>query len=344
MKHKPIFLNACNSKSVTIELSIACSGNDLNRALLEGEVEPEGIDAHTMAVHPSTRHRRFVRHGDFDVSELSLATLLSAHSQPGEYPFTAIPAFPKKKFRHSYFYKHKGSDVESPADLTGKKVGISSWQTTANVWMRGISQEHYGLDLESVTWYRRKADDIAMSVPDRFDVRMIPRDEGKSVAKRDNLERYFFEGKVDAAMDPSGSLFDAVVDSDSVEFMFEDPLQEEKKYFAKTGVHPPMHIVAVRNEVLEDHPWVAVNVYDAFRRSRDRCLERNVVDSLTWSHLYRLQEEEALASGRWEYGLTERNRRSLEKLIEYAHDQGLIPREYSAEELFFESTLEEVGL
>lgn len=330
---------------MAVELSIACGDTDLNRGLLSGAVEPEGVDAHAMAVHPSTRHRRFVRFGDFDVSELSLATLLAASERPAEFPFTAIPAFPSKKFRHSYCYTRAEADVDDPSDLAGRSVGISSWQTTANVWMRGIAREHYGLDLESVTWYRRKEDDIARSVPDAYDVRQLPRDDSTSVAKRDNLLTALRDGTVDAVMDPSGQIFSAVTADDSLEFLFEDPLAEERAYYEDTGIYPPMHTVAIRDEVLERYPWVAVNVYDAFRESRDRCLEGRGLgpESMTWSHLHRLDQERVFDGAAWEYGLTEANRRALEKLIEYADRQGVIGSALPVEDLFVQATHAEVG-
>ena len=325
---------------MSLELSIACGGRDLTRSLETGQIEPEGIDATTMTVFPSNRHRRFFRHGEFDVSEISLATYLSSLAHPEEYPFTAIPVFPEKKFRHSFFYKHADADVDGPADLAGRKVGMSSWQTTANVWMRGILQDYYGLDLESVQWYRRKADDIVMSVPDRYDIELIPRDH--DVGKRDNLKEALFSGDVVAAMDPSWSLFRDVAEADHVEFFFEDPLAEERDYFAETGIHPPMHTVAIRDEILDEHPWVAKSVYNAFCEARDECLDRGTTrakGSLTWAHLHLLDQEAHLGPETWEYGLTERNRRSLETLAEYALDQGLTSRAYEPEELFFETTV-----
>jgi 4,5-dihydroxyphthalate decarboxylase len=331
---------------MAVDLSIACGDSDLNRALLSGSVEPEGVSAHTMAVHPSTRHRRFVRFGDFDVSELSLATLLASETADTEISFTAIPAFPSKKFRHSYFYTRADADIAEPADLAGRAIGISSWQTTANVWMRGIAREHYGLDLESVTWYRRKADDVARSVPDRFEVTQLPRRDSKSVAKRDNLLHALRDGTVDAVMDPSGQIFSAVAADDDLDFVFEDPLAEERAYYEETGIFPPMHTVAIRDEVLDAHPWVAVNVYDAFRESRDQCLESAGLgpDSMPWAHLHKLEQSKRFDGGAWEYGLTDANTRAIERLIEYAARQGIIDATVPVAELFVPATRSEVGI
>ncbi|WP_436925055.1 ABC transporter substrate-binding protein [Halosimplex amylolyticum] len=324
---------------MTIELTIACGDRDLNRALLTGDVEPDGVDATPIPVYPSNRHRRFFADREFDVCEVSLASYLSSRAHPEQYPFTAIPVFPAKRFRHSFFYRHADADVDGPAALEGKNVGVSSWQTTANVWMRGIAGDFYGLDLESVTWFRRKGDDVPIDVPDRFDVRPVPgKHGGDAVAEREDLKRALFEGELAAAMDPAGSLFWDVAESERAEFVFEDPLAAEREYFAETGIHPPMHAVAIMDDVLDDHPWVATEIFDAFCESRDACLERNASPSanasLTWAHLHLLEQRRILGEDAWAYGLTDRNRRGLAKFVEYAHDQGLIPREYDVEALF----------
>ena len=330
---------------MTLELSLSSYIGDITRPLMTGEIEPDGIDLTTIVEYPPKRHRRFFRHQEFDVAEVSLASYLSSRSDPERYPFTAIPVFPEKKFRHSFFYKHADADVDEPSDLEGKKVGIQSWQTTANVWIRGILQEHYGLDLEAVQWYRRKEDDAKVSIPGRFDIRPIQGPQGgDAVEDPRDFQETFFAGELDAAMDPAGELFNAVVESEEAELFFDDPIAEEQDYFRETGIHPPMHVVAIRDEILDEHPWVAVNVYDAFVESRDRCFERNrspsAKTSLTWSHLYRHEQNEILGEDAWQYGLTDSTRTELRTFVRYAHDQGLIPRQYDPEELFYETTLE----
>lgn len=329
---------------MTIELSLSCFHADITRALMDGTVEPDGIDLTTIEEYPPRRHRRFVRHGEFDVCELSLASYLASRAEPDRYPFTAIPVFPEKKFRHAFFFKHADADVTEPSDLAGKDVGIQSWQTTANVWIRGIAQDHYGLDLETVTWYRRKEDDVFAEVPDRFDVRPLGSD---AVSDASELREALFSGELDAAMDPAGSMFNAVAESDEVEFLWEDPIAEERRYFEQTGIHPPMHIVAIRDEVLADHPWVATSVFDAFCAARDRCLEWNRSPSshtsLAWSHLHRHQQREVMGDDVWTFGLTEKNSRELETFVEYADDQGIVDEPYELSELFVDSTLDIVG-
>ncbi|WP_418281710.1 ABC transporter substrate-binding protein [Halorubrum sp. DTA98] len=324
-----------------LELSLCCDNRDTINALLTGEVEPRGIDLTTLVEYPPRRHRRFFRHGEFDVCEVSLASYLSAMEEPEAYPFTAIPVYPNKRFRHSFVYTHVDSGIDGPADLAGKKMGVQSWQTTANVWARGILGDQYDLDLADVTWYRRKDDDVPISIPDRFDIRPIG---GDAVEETTDMREMLFSGELDAATDPAYSLFNAVLESDEVELLFDDPIAEEKAYFEETGIHPPMHLIAIRDEVLEANPWVAVSLYDAFREARDRCLERNENPhehtSLTWAHLHLKDQRETLGPDVWEWGLTEKTRRELDTFIRYAQDQGLITRRYEPEELFAETVLD----
>ena len=325
------------------ELTLSSYTADVTRPLMEGGVEPAGIDLTTIVEYPPRRHRRFFRHGEFDAAEVSLASYLAAMDDPKSYPFSAIPVFPERKFRHSFFYAAPDLELSDPAALAGRAVGVQSWQTTANVWLRGALQDQYGLDLEAVTWYRRREDDAETGVPDRFDVRPLPEASDDAVETTDAFEAALFDGVLDAAMDPAGAVFNRVRESGDVELFFDDPIAEERAYYEETGIYPPMHVVAIRDEVLEADPWVAVSLFDAFVEARDRCFERNrspsAKTSLAWSHLYRHDQREVLGEDAWAYGLTDRTEHELRTFSRYAREQGVTPREYEPAELFFETTL-----
>lgn len=326
---------------MSVDLTLCCDNSDLTRPLLTGEVEPDGVNLSTVVEYPPKRHRKFSRAQPYDVSELCLASYVASRSDRDRYPFTAIPVFPSKRFRHSFFYKHVDADVDEPADLEGKRVGVQSWQTAANVWMRGIAKEHHDLDLEQVEWYRRRDDDVEMTVPDRFDIQPVPgAQDGDAIEEPRDMRELLFSGDLDAVMDPAGSLLHAVAESAEATFMFDDPLAAEQEYYKRTGIHPIMHVLAVREDVLEENPWVASSLFDAFRAARDRAIGRNNRPSydmtMTWSHLHRIDQRSVMGPDAdvWEYGLTERTRRELETFAKYAHDQGLSPRQYEPEELF----------
>jgi 4,5-dihydroxyphthalate decarboxylase len=330
---------------MTIDLTLSVGEMDTVLSLLTGEVDPDGIDLTTVSEYPPTRHRRFARHQEFDAAEICLATYVSTLEQPEKYPFTAIPVFPNRKFRHAFLYKNAHTDVAEPKDLEGKTIGTQSWATTADVWLRGILQDHYDLDLTEVTWYRRREDEVVDSLPETFDIRQVPGEQGGDALEvpRD-MQGMLFSGDLDAAMDPSGDLFYAVARSDDAEFLFEDPMAEATSFYEETGIHPPMHTVAIRDEILEEHPWVAVSLYRAFSEALDNAISRNrspsTHTSLTFNHLHYRAQHDLLGEDAWEYGLTPKTHNELSTFLDYARDQGLTDQKHDVEDLFFETTLD----
>lgn len=320
---------------MAVDLTLACGEYDLTGALHEGTVDPEGIDLTTVRYPSPERHWRMLRHQDFDVCELSLGSYLASRSDPESFPFTAIAVFPHRRFRHSYMFAHADADIKDPGEFSAGRVGLRTWQTTAGVWMRGIAREHYGLDLESVTWYVDDTEDVPIEIPDRFDVRPVPTDT--------NLERMLVRGELDGAMYPA--LLDSVMDPDRpVERVFEDSQAEEEAYYVETGIFPLMHTVVIRDAILDAQPWVAVNMHQAFADARDRCLEK-LEDprwtALAWARQHLEHQQSVLGRNPWPFGLTDENALALDTLLTYAENQGLIPARYEADELFVPSTIDE---
>ena len=143
-----------------LNLNFACGSYDLLRPLWEKVVEPAGIDLNVMTMQSPERHGRMLRHEEFDACELSLVGYLVAHDQGRD--FTAIPAFPHRRFRHSYMVKRAGCGIDKPSDLNGKRIGLDTLQNSAGLWMRGILQDYYGLDLATVEWWCQEEEDVPL--------------------------------------------------------------------------------------------------------------------------------------------------------------------------------------
>lgn len=319
---------------MVIDLTLACGDYDLTRPLTSGEVEPAGVNLTSVTYESPERHWRMLRHQEFDVCEMSLGSYLSSRSHGDEFPFTAVTAFPHRRFRHSYMFKNSDADVDDPGDLNGKNIGLRTWQTTAGIWMRGIAQEHYDLDLTSVNWYVDDTEDVPLDLPDRFSVQSVPEDR--------NVEEMLLSGDLEAAFYPA--LLDSVKNDAGAERIFSDSQATEEAYYEETGIFPLMHTVVIRDAVLEQYPWVAVNVFKAFEESRDRCLER-LEDprstAIAWVRQYLEHQQAVLGDNPWPFGLTPENQKALDTLLGYATDQGLIPRKYDPSEIFVESTLDD---
>src|SRR2546426_6802291 len=175
-----------------LKLSLACGHYDLLRPLIEGVVTSAGVDLNVLTMVSNERHGRMLRHEEFDVCELSLAAYLVAREQGRA--LTAIPVFPHRRFRHGYVVKRTNCGIEKPSDLNGKRVGLDTLQNSAGLWMRGILQDHYGVDLKSIEWWCQEEEDVAFQPASWMKLRRVP--AGK------DIDRMLFEGELEAAIYP----------------------------------------------------------------------------------------------------------------------------------------------
>ncbi len=128
-----------------------------HRALRYGRVQPDGIDLTYLAIQdPPEIFAQMLQHKAFDFAEMSCSHYLTRrNNSPGEeFPFVALPVFPSKLFRHGFIFINANSGITTAKDLEGKRVGFPSIGQTAVVWIRGILQNEYGVDLGSVHWHQ----------------------------------------------------------------------------------------------------------------------------------------------------------------------------------------------
>lgn len=311
---------------MTTDLTLACHEYEWTKALWDGRVEPQGIDLTTVDYTNPERFNRMANYREFDACEMSMGSYLATRSNAEEFPFTAIPLFPSRKFRHAYIYKRIGAGIESLADLEGRDVGMVNWQTTTGIWQRGIARERHGLDTTAVNWLAAKPEIVDLDAPS-YDIDHLDRPGRSLYAVEDMIEA----GEVDAVFHP------VFLDTDNSERLFENPVETEKQYYRETEIFPIMHTVVLRDSLIEEKPWVGQKLYDAFERAKqiglDR-LQRPRWSPVIWSGKYAEEQKELMGEDPWEYGLTEWNRNTLETLIEYAHEQEVIPEEYPIEDLF----------
>ena len=145
------------------------------------------------------------------------------------------------------------------------------------------------------------------------------------------LEEELNRGALDALFVP------VVPATDRAVRLFDDPLAVEQSYFAETGIFPIMHGVVLDDGLIADRPWIVQKLYDAFEEAKALAmgeLGRPRSMPLVWSRLHADDQESAMGPDPWEYGLTERNRETLETLVGYAHEQGIAAERYPVEELF----------
>lgn len=316
-----------------IDVTLACHDYAWTRPLWDGRVEPEGVNLTTVNYPNPVRFSRMVRNLEFDACELSMGTYLATRRATDRFPFTAIPVFPFRKFRHAYMYTRSDADIESVTDLHGGRIGIANWQTTTGVWQRGILSDRHDFDIGGVHWVAGGSEIVDVDVPAGYDVEYIGH-QGSTIGL---LEDMIARGDLDAIFHP--------VDSDvtNAERLFADAKGVEQEYYRETSVFPIMHAVVLRDELLNEQPWVVQKLYDAFEIAKEtglRALDRPRELPLVWADVYADEQRAVMGEDPWEYGLTEDNVTTVETLVEYAHDQGVAAERYDLTDLFATDTLD----
>jgi 4,5-dihydroxyphthalate decarboxylase len=322
-----------------LELSLACQITDRTRALLDGKVVIGGCKINYVNGAAEELFQRAFRHGEFDISELSLGTHLLTTAR-GESRYIGVPVFLSRSFRHSALYMRTDRGIDSPQALKGRRIGVPDFQQTAGIWVRGMLGDEYGVNSRDVCWVvggleqaGREAR-VPYSLPD--DIRIEP------IGADQTLSKMLDAGEIDAVIAPKPpSCFGR---NEYVQRLFPDFRDDEEAWFSKTGLFPPMHLLGIRRTLVEQHPWLPVNVYEAFRKSRDLALaELAITDTLRVMHPWLTSEFERVKSvmgnDYWRYGVKE-NRLDLDTLQRYARSDGLIPEAVPMDQLFATSTFD----
>lgn len=321
-----------------LRLTLACWDYDRTRALIDGTIQPNGIDLVNVVLPPMETFTRMLRFREFHVSEMSLASYTILKAQ-GKNPFTAIPVFLSRFFRHSCIYINTASGIQRPEDLVGKRIGVPQYQFTAAVFARGMLHHDYGVTPESVQWLwggqeePNSSNATLYTLPENIRLELIP--TGKT------LSQMLEQGEIDALITPFfPSPF--LNGSPNVKRLFESHKEIETDYYRRTGIFPIMHTVVIRNDVLRENPWVTQSLYQAFVQAKARAEhELYETDALKVMLPWMLDavEETWSVMGRdfWPYGV-ESNRTTLCALMQYLVEQGLIERAIPIEELFYRDT------
>ncbi|HEY3304324.1 MAG TPA: ABC transporter substrate-binding protein [Candidatus Binatia bacterium] len=318
--------------SKKIHLTLACGDYEIVRALMDGSVAPDGIELTILTdMSADVRHWRMIRNREFDVAELSMSNYLAAKFRG--YPLVAIPVFLHRRFRHGFIFVNAAKGVEKPADLIGKKIGLRNFQVTNNLWVRGILEHEYQVPHRKIQWFTRDPEEVEFTPPKDLMIQRVP--AGK------NPEKMLVDGELDAVIYPE--LIRPVLDRDKrVKRLFENYKELEIDYYKRTGIFPIMHTTAIKQEIVERYPWVSLNLMGAFERAKKIAYERMENPRrvpLAWFRHAQEEQEDILGRDPWEYGLGDGNRKTLETLIQYSHEQGLIGKKLPLEDLFIHPSL-----
>jgi 4,5-dihydroxyphthalate decarboxylase len=318
-----------------LELTFACALYDRMVPLYAGRVHPEGIDLTFLAEEDiRSTFDRMGRDQAFDLSEMSGSELVTRLDAGGS-PLVAIPVWPSRAFRHGFIFVRRAAGIRSPKDLEGRRIGVPLYTMSAAVWIRGMLREDYGVDFGEVTWVQGALDKPgAHGNPTLPPGLSVPRLEKNASAK--TLFELLCDGEIDAIV--SATLPEHFGATDAAVRLFENYGDVEVDYYRRTGIFPIMHMVALRRDRYDAHPFIGQSLYAAFERSKELAYEGlNEIGALRvlmpllpyyWEATKRVFGDDP-----WPYGV-EANRPTLEALVRYLRHDGLISRAIPIEELF----------
>ncbi len=326
-----------------IDLSIALSDNERTRPIIQGRIQPQGIRLLPTTVHPSEMFWRQLKFGEFDVSEMSMSSLLIAVSQ-GDDRWVGLPIYTMRKFFHTGILIRKDRGIKTPADLRGKKVGVPEYQQTAAIWSRGVLQHEFGVHAREIEWFMERGPDMShggatkFKPPEGVKLNQIP--------PSTNIGEMMVSGELDATL-----LYIAdnnLVDRSRIDLekhpdittLFPDPLAERRRYFAKTGVYPINHAMVMKRSVFEKYPWAPINIFHAFMAAKQDVEKETLatLDSYFDTGLLDNAARKAVSTDVKSYGLKEAGK-VLETVAQYVHEQGLTPHRVKLEQIFAPCTL-----
>jgi 4,5-dihydroxyphthalate decarboxylase len=326
-----------------LTLSVAVGEYDRTRALTDGTVQIDGVAPVVMNLSPEEIFFRAFRTAEFDICELSLSSFC-VKTAAGNCPYVGVPAFLSRAFRHTAIYV-RSDRIKAPADLKGKRVGISEYQLTANVWARALLEDDFGVKPSDIHWVRGgleeagRLEKIPIKLP--ADVRLEDAPAGAT------LSAMLGEGTIDAFIGPRvPSCFER--GHPHVGWLFPDAISAASDYYARTSIFPVMHIVGIRRTLADQHPWLPATVLKAFEQAKSVALARLSDTSATKVTMPFVEEQlkrtrDLMGRDYWSYGVGT-NRKVLDTFLHHHHAQGLSSRRLAVDELFHPSTFESFKL
>lgn len=327
---------------MNLQLSIGMAVNPRTRPIFDGSVKADAIDLLASPVDPSELFWRQLRFADFDVSEMSISSLMIAIAN-GDTRWVGLPIFTTHFFFHTRILVRRDRGIDKPADLKGKRVGVPEYQQTAALWSRGILQHEFGVAPSDMEFFMERGPSHSHGAATNFTpppgvtIHQIPPEK--------SIGSMMASGELDATLLylSHKNLVDRsrvdLLNHPQVKRLF-DPVAEGTRYFRKTGLFPINHGMVIKREIAEKHPWVVLNLYRAFEQANQLADEqrREHVDYHISTGTIGPDAGAALAKPVILHGIAA-NRAILETAAQYSYEQGLTPRLMKLDELFAASTM-----
>lgn len=308
------------SGSARAALSLAAGYHLRARPLCDGRIQLEGFELRAVPFeNDGEGHEEFLA-GRFDSGEFSLANYCALKSRGA--PYMAIPAFPNRKFRHSYIFVPQHSRLRDPAQLKGAKVGIPGWLNTCGLWVRGILGDEYGVEAKDIHWITARPHKLDLCLPAGTRIDLVP-------SERSLTER-MLRGEFDAIIVPD------FPEGEGWRRLLPDAKATEQDYFRRTGIFPTSHAITFHAAYLERHPAAAQQMFDACVAAKNLALRDDAdatYSNFAWNRQVWEEQRAVLGADPWRCGIGG-NEKALGALLRYAAEQGLLARPMTIGDLF----------
>ena len=317
-----------------VPLTFACGLYDRMLPLYTGEVAVEGVDLDFVVEdNPRIIFDNMAGKLAYGASEFSSSEYVSRFVA-GQCPFVALPVFPSRVFRHSFIFVNR-KYIKTPKDMEGKRIGVPVYTMTAAIFIRGLLSDEHGIDFSQCEWLEG---DINSSKP-HGNPTILPTVKKLSIAANrsgKSLSQLLEEGELQAII--GTGVPDAFGRNPDIVRIYPDCRAAEMEYYRRTRIFPIMHLTVIRRDVHDKHPSIAASLFDAFTKAKDieyhKLRYRGTLRAmLPWLHA-EIDDIDAVFGGDpWPYGV-EPNRPTLEALVRYLAEQGVIAKAPRVDDLF----------
>jgi len=318
-----------------IHLKIAVAEHPNTSAIRDGSIQIEGVDAEIVTVKPQIgAFRRMVRDVEFDVCEIAPTTYIIARAYGR--PFKALPIFVVRRFHHSGLLMRPDAGITTPKDLEGKNCGVRAYSVTTGAWTRQVLIDEFGVDNDKITWWVDDEEHVQqLQLPPN--VRHVPAGDSLAdmMARGDIVAGFGGAAGVGRTGNPTGGWQEVEADYPD---LFPNAEELEADYYRRTKVYPMHGTIVVKDSVLEQHPWVARSIYDAFLKAKNDWVAKLNSGEATGAGADKYRAlQKIVGDDPLPYGIEE-NRATIEALEKTAFDQKLTPRRMTMDELFVDPT------
>jgi 4,5-dihydroxyphthalate decarboxylase len=331
-----------------LKLSFAMTPYDRILPLINGEVKPDGITLEYEGM-PGAVPRVFyeqIKFQRYDISEMSLSSFLRMRSIG--WPYRMLPVFHNRSFSYSLIHIRKSSGIRQghPEDLKGKRFGIADYQQTMGLWTRGVLQMEFGIKPGDMIWFQERGEHFSHTGASAEVGLSLPANIELHYAKTD-LSTMYLKGELDATAslslghgEPAGSGIDRkridITRNTDIVTLFPNPRQEAIRFFKKTGIFPPHHATVVRGSILDQYPWVATSLMEAFENSKKIAIKqlRQLPPTLMIFGEYYLRElDDIFGPDPYVYGI-KANAKAFDMAQTFSVEQGLTKQKQPLDEIF----------